>query len=80
MMPIKDLLNKLKWDYRLTPDEYTIHYLDRVSGEFIELPYKDIRRIEGSFIIIERDFEEVNIPMHRVRKVTKNNINVWNRD
>jgi len=79
MQPIKNLLNKIKWDKRENPEHYSIHYFDRISRKLIKLDYIDIKRFEDNFIIIERNIEEVNIPMHRIREVRKNNEIVWKR-
>ncbi len=79
MQPIQDLLNKIKWDKRENPKQYSIFYFDRISKNLIKINYNDIKRMEGSFIIIEKNNEEVNVPMHRIRKVAKNNIVVWER-
>ena len=79
MIPIKSLLNKIKWDKRENPEEYSIYYYDRISKKLIKINYIDIKRFEGTFIIVERNNEEVNIPMHRIREVKKNNIVVWMR-
>ena len=73
MQPIKDLLNKIKWDNRENPEHYSIHYFDRISRKLIKLDYIDIKRFEDNFIIIERNDEEVNIQMHRIREVRKDN-------
>ena len=78
MIIIKSLLNKIKWDKRENPEEYTIHYFDRILNKLISIPYRKIKRLEGSFIIVDNE-EETNIPLHRVKKVTKNNIVVWER-
>ena len=78
MLPIHHLLNKIKWDKRENPEEYTIHYFDRILNKLISIPYRKIKRLEGSFIIVDNE-EETNIPLHRVKKVTKNNIVVWER-
>ena len=80
MIPIKDLLDKLKWDKRFNPEEYTLYYHDRVKDELISVDYTKIKRIEGSFMIIERDCEEVSIPLHRIHKVMKGKMNVWRRN
>ncbi len=79
MIPIKDLLNKLKWDKRYKPDEYTIYYHDRFRDEMIPVDYSSIKGLEGSFMIIERDGDEVSIPLHRVNKVMKGRMLVWRR-
>jgi len=79
MIPIKDLLNKFKWDKRYKPDEYTIYYHDRFRDEMIPIDYNSIKKIEGSFMIIERDGDEVSIPLHRIHKVMKGRMLVWRR-
>jgi len=79
MQSIKSLLNKIKWDKREKPELYSIHYLDRISKKLIELDYNEIKKINGTFIIIERNDEEVNIPTHRIREVRKENKVVWKR-
>ncbi len=78
MQPIQDLLNKIKWDKRENPKEYSIFYYDRVLKKLIEIPYTKIKKLEGSFMILDNE-EESNIPLHRIRKVTKSNIVVWER-
>ncbi len=78
MQPIKDLLNKIKWDKRENPNQYAIFYFDRVLKKLIKIPYIKIKRLEGSFMILNND-EESNLPLHRIKKVMKNNIVVWER-
>ena len=78
MIPIHDLLNKIKWDKRENTEEYFIFYYDRVLDNLLKIPYTKIKRIEGSFMVLDNE-EEPNIPLHRVRKVMKNNIVVWER-
>ncbi|MBI2654989.1 DUF504 domain-containing protein [Candidatus Woesearchaeota archaeon] len=77
-IPIKDLLNKIKWDKRENPEEYAIYYFDRILNRLISIPYKKIKRLEGSFMVLDNE-EETNIPLHRIKKVTKNNAVVWER-
>ena len=79
MQPIKSLLNKIKWDKREAPEKYSIFYFDRISKKLIKVNYIGIKRLEGGFIIVEINNEEVNIPMHRIKEVRKNNIVVWKR-
>ena len=78
MQPIHQLLNKIKWDKRENPDDYTLFYYDRILKELIRLPYNKIKKVEGSFMILDNE-EESNVPLHRVRKVAKNNAVVWER-
>ena len=78
MLPIQDLLNKIKWDIRENPDDYLIFYYDRILKELMQIPYNKIKRIEGSFMVLDNE-EESNVPLHRIRKVAKNNAVVWER-
>lgn len=79
MIPIKDLLNKIKWDKRENPDDYAIFYLDKIANKLIEIRYNDIKRIEGTFMVIDKDNEETYIPMHRIKKVKNKDKIVWSR-
>lgn len=78
MQPIHELLNKIKWDKRENPNEYSIFYFDRILKKLIKIPYNKIKRIEGIFMVLDNE-DESNIPLHRIKKVTKNNIVVWQR-
>ena len=53
MLPIHQLLNKIKWDERENPENYSIFYLDRVLNKLIEIPYTKIKKLEGSFMILD---------------------------
>ena len=78
MLPIRHLLNKIKWDKRENPEEYAIYYLDRILKKLIPIPYNKIKRLEGSFMVLDNTYE-TNIPLHRIKKVTKNKVAVWER-
>ena len=78
MLPIQQLLNKIKWDKRENPSDYTLFYFDRILNKLVSIPYNKIKRLEGSFMILDNE-EETNIPLHRIRKVTKNHAVVWER-
>ena len=96
MIPIKDLLNKIKWDKREAPEQYSIFYFDRILKKLINIPYAKIKRLEGSFMVLDienlpkvfgvenrkifNNEEESNVPLHRVKKVMKNNTVVWERN
>lgn len=79
MISVIDLLSKIKWDKNLNPGEYSLFYADRITKGLIEIMYKDIKKIEKGFMIIERGNEEVNIPLHRVRRVERKGKLVWER-
>ena len=78
MLPIHQLLNKIKWDKRESPEQYSIFYFDRILNKLISIPYNNIKRLEGSFMVLNNE-EETNIPLHRIKKVTKKDAVIWER-
>jgi hypothetical protein len=52
-------------------------HFDRISKKLTKINYSDIRRLEGSFIIIERDDGELIFQC--IKEVRKNDIVVWER-
>ena len=79
MIYIKNLLNKIEWDKREKPEDYELYFLDRIEDKYIKLKYKDIKRLEGSFMVIDKDAEEVSIPLHRIKFVKKKGKIIWQR-
>lgn len=78
MIPVKNLINKIKWDKRENPRDYKIFYFDRILNKLIKIPYSKIKRLEGSFMVLDNE-EESNVPLHRIKKVMKNHVVVWER-
>ena len=76
MIPIIDLLNKIKWDKKENPEDYTLIYFDRIEETSKELKYKDIKSIKEPFILINQN---INIPLHRITQVRKKGVIVWQR-
>ncbi len=77
MQTIKSLINKIKWDKRESPKDYSLIYID--LGKKKKLTYTDIKKLEGNFMIIERNNEETEIPLHRIREVLKKGKVIWKR-
>ncbi len=78
-MTIKDLINKIKWNKNLNPDDYTLIYIDRIDKNKKKMNFTDIEKIEGSFLMLTKEDKEVNIPLHRIREVRKQGKLVWKR-
>ncbi|MBW2992476.1 DUF504 domain-containing protein [Candidatus Woesearchaeota archaeon] len=79
MIPIKDFLNKIKWDENLKEEDFTVYYMDNISKKLVAVKYTDIIKLEGSFILIAKGDEETFIPMHRIREVREKDKVVWKR-
>ena len=79
MKSIKDIINKMFWDKKEDREDYSFFYIDRITKKDVEIKGKDIKKTEGSFIVVARDGEEAEIPMHRIRAVKKDGMVVWVR-
>ncbi len=78
-MKALDILNKIKWDKSEKPEETFVFYYDRVSGNLVKIPFESIKEIGKSFITIEKEGEEVEIPIHRIKEIRINEKLIWSR-
>lgn len=78
MMYIGDMLNKIRWDKKLKPEEYIIVYFDRIAEKRFEVPFTAMGR-EGNFFTVEIDGRKTMIPLHRIRQVKRDGKVVWER-
>ena len=78
-MRIIDLLNKIKWDKNLNKDDFSVVYFDRINKNKIEIAFVNIKNIEGNFMVVKKDEEEVNIPLHRIKQIKQKGNVIWER-
>lgn len=81
MIPITDLINKIKWDKRELASDYKMGYWDNVKKEIIFIDFEQMIFEEGnkfSFSYIDEQGRH-EIPFHRIRKVVKKGRVVWER-
>ncbi|MBI5880946.1 DUF504 domain-containing protein [archaeon] len=79
MITIDALVNKIKWDSREKPEEYSLFYIDRITKRLVKIKYEDIKRIDEGVLVLDRNGEETEIPLHRIREVRKKGEVVWKR-
>ena len=83
MIPIHELLNRIKWDHEFGQAEFIIAYHDRFDANLVKVALKELFfDSEDHF-----DFELVDdmgithsIPLHRIREVYRNGKLIWYRD
>jgi uncharacterized protein (UPF0248 family) len=68
----KDVLNRILWDKKLKPEDYSIMYLD--SGILKEVQFSEIK-LEGDFFLLGESL----IPMHRIRRILRCGTVVWEK-
>jgi uncharacterized protein (UPF0248 family) len=82
MMPIQDLLNRIRWDAEFARGQFELGYFDRVEGRVIvvlfqavEFPPDDPR----AFRVVDAKGSLHHVPFHRFREVFKDGQCIWRR-
>lgn len=75
MLPIKKLLDKIRWDDKEKTENYEVTYGDRITRNEVRVNYKEIKDYDNEFFRIGNK----EIPVHRIKKVHKNSKLVWER-
>jgi uncharacterized protein (UPF0248 family) len=82
MIPIHELLSRIRWDPDFGRGRFEIAYLDKREGRLVRLPLDriEIRPDERfSFDAYEDDGTMHTVPWHRVREVRKDGEVIWTR-
>lgn len=83
MIPIQELLARIRWDDEFAKGDFVIGYYDRVAEMVIQVPLRQIHVTQGDhffFQITDPDGSIHEIPFHRVREVYKNKELIWHRE
>ncbi len=69
---MKNILNKLFWNKKENPSDYTITFVHRgAPGDRVTISATQIKKVGKSWFVIQRADEESIIPFHRVLAVKK---------
>ena len=79
MEQIQELLNRINEDEKEHPADYTLYYEDISTEEIVGVSFRDIKRVQGNFFVIEQEHGETSIPLHRIREVRKQGQSIWKR-
>jgi uncharacterized protein (UPF0248 family) len=83
LIPLHELLDRIRWDAEFAKAEFTLAYFDRVLGELIYVPLKSMsydRTDDVRFRIVDDEGQERSIPFHRVKRVLRNGELIWHRE
>lgn len=82
MMPLRELLNRIRWDRGFARGRIELGYFDRVAGGIIRVPFRQVRfppdRREV-FELVDAGGVRRRIPLHRVREVRVEGNVIWRR-
>jgi uncharacterized protein (UPF0248 family) len=82
MIPIHQLLNRIRWDVEFARSEFLIGYFDRVESRIILVPLREIHFPPDEphvFSVVDEEGRTHRVPFHRVREVYKDGQRIWKR-
>jgi uncharacterized protein (UPF0248 family) len=82
MLPIQDLLHRIRWDPEFGRGRFELAYLDKVTDRLERVPLEAVHFEPGErfgFELIGGRGEERFIPYHRVREVYCDGRLIWKR-
>jgi uncharacterized protein (UPF0248 family) len=82
MIPIQELLSRIRWDPEFGRGKFVIGYYDRIKAQIVEVPLARIAFDAESpslFEAIEEDGSAHSVPYHRVREVYRDGELIWRR-
>jgi uncharacterized protein (UPF0248 family) len=82
VIPIHELLARIRWDPEFGAAKFVIGYYDRIAGTEVRVPFERVwfEPGEGSlFEVAAEDGEVHSVPYHRVRDVWRNGELIWHR-
>ena len=82
MIPIHELLNRIRWDRKFARGHFEIGYLDHKQDHIIRVAFENIEfETDDHYFIHVTDDEQHahNIPLHRIKEVYKDGTLIWHR-
>lgn len=82
MIPIHELLQRMRWDPEFGKGKLEIGYEDRVAGHIVRVPLARVYLERGehfAFDAVEDDGSTHMVPFHRVREVWRDGKLIWQR-
>jgi uncharacterized protein (UPF0248 family) len=83
VIPIQELLHRVRWDKQFAQAEFVIGYFDRNRGEVVAVPFRDMHFPAGDhfgFTLLDQDGCTHYVPFHRIRRVLRDGEVIWHRD
>jgi uncharacterized protein (UPF0248 family) len=82
MIPLHELLSRIRWDPVFGAADFEIGYYDRTDQRIVVIPLREVHSDPSDrfFFRVADDNGEIHtIPFHRVREVYRNGRLIWSR-
>ncbi|HHY84506.1 MAG TPA: DUF504 domain-containing protein [Verrucomicrobia bacterium] len=82
MIPIHELLSRIRWDPEFAKGNFQLGYYDRTEDRIVTVPLKEVLfppENPSCFEVVGPDGRIHKVPFHRVREVYKDAQRIWHR-
>jgi len=82
VIPIHELLNRIRWDPEFARGSFQLGYYDRAENRVILVPLKDVSfppESQETFQLTDAEGRTHRVPFHRVREVYRDSKRIWHR-
>ena len=83
MIPIHELLNRIRWDPSFAAGRFVLGYFDRVDRQLVRVPLSRVQFTPGehfAFQVTDADGYTHEVPFHRVKEVYRDGELIWHRE
>ncbi len=83
MVPIRTLLDRIRWDPEFGRGEFAVGYYDRLEGRIVQVPFAFLDfdpQDHFTFRLTDAAGTERTIPLHRVCEVYRDGECIWRRE
>jgi uncharacterized protein (UPF0248 family) len=82
MIPIHELLNRIRWDPEFARGTFELGYYDRIEHRVILVSFKEVSFLTDdphALRLVDAEGRIHRVPLHRVREVYKEAQLIWQR-
>lgn len=82
VIPIHELLSRIRWDPEFGAADFEIGYYDRVANQIMRVPFSRILPGTQNHFqcqLINEEGVTVSVPLHRIRAVYRDGVLIWSR-
>ena len=83
MIPIHELLHRIRWDAAFAQGSFELGYYDRVDDRVIRVPLAHVQLTPGEHFacqVTDADGYTHEVPFHRIKSVYKDGELIWHRE
>jgi uncharacterized protein (UPF0248 family) len=83
MVPLHELLSRIRWDPEFGRGEFRLGYWDRVLRRIVVVPLREVDvdpHDHFAFQACDDEGRVHRVPFHRVRQVFRDGSPIWSRD